>query len=64
MQIPSFEQFLADMGPDFLKIATEKAVGDQAQSPDPSSLIAISNLITVEILADYHAWLVRQLAGS
>lgn len=64
MQIPSFEQFLADMGPDFLKSTTEKAVGDQALSSDPSSLVAISNLITVEILADYHAWLVRQLAGS
>lgn len=64
MQIPSFEQFLADMGPDFLKNATEKAVGNQVLSADPSAIIAISNLITIEILADYHAWLVRQLADS
>lgn len=64
MKLPSFEQFLADMGPDLLKSATEKAVGDQILSSDPSTLVAISNLITVEILANYHAWLVRQLANS
>ena len=64
MRIPSFEQFIADMGPDFLKSVTAKAIGDQVLSSEPAALVAASNLITVEILADYHAWLVRQLAGS
>ena len=62
MNIPSFEQFLSDMGPDFLSRATEKALGNQPLSSDPNNLVAYSNLITVEILADYHSWLVRQIS--
>ncbi len=64
MKLPSFEQFLADMGPDFLTNANARALGEDFTLNKYADLVSASTLIAVEILADYHAWLQRQLADS
>ena len=65
MQIPSFEQFLSDIGPDYLTRVSEKAWGPLNDDPvkaDPANLVVYSNLFAVELLAEYHSWLASKLS--
>lgn len=62
MNIPSFEQFLSDMGPNFLTNANERALGDKVAISSPADTISAATMIAIEVLAAYHAWLVSQLS--
>lgn len=65
MIIPSFERFLADMGPDFSSKLMQEAIDEMGpEVVDMARGVTISHLVSLNLLARYHDWLSRQLDTS
>jgi len=65
MVLPSFDDFLALMGPDyaariFTRIAAEVYSGELPTAPD--ELLACSFMVSRQMLQDYHTWLSRTIS--
>lgn len=65
MNLPSFDQFMDSLEPDYLTKVATQSVRDNSENDhiDYAGLILVSCNITVKLLNRYHAWLSQQLAG-
>lgn len=71
MQIPSFEQFQRDMGEDYFKRLLEHNAdiidgsynfkSSEGIKDATNRLLSASYLLSLDMIADYHAWLSRYL---
>lgn len=67
--LPSFDEFLAEMGEDYFRRLTKTIEGDMSGSYSLNDIsilvgktVGLSISISLQMLRDYHDWLSRQLS--